>query len=396
MKKFKNTKKIISCLLSAFIIIGVAMTGTPAAASDYKAQIDDLNNKYEDLEKQQNQINTNITEAQNEREEQLAEKKNLETQVVITQDQISVLEEKIAILEGEIAEKQAEIEQTKADIDETYALFVQRLRAMYMSGDSSTMELVFGAASFSEFLTHIEVVGRIAEHDTEVLEYLIDMQKHLEEVEAGLSIDLADLDESKVELESKKVQLNGQVVQVQQEIQDLNALEAQFKADAENLKKQLDQVQEEIDKIYDMIRSEGEYVGGELAWPVPGFSTVTSDFGWRFNDSDYHTGIDIAGYNRSGVGVFNQNIVAANSGTVVMAQNSYVQGYGYGRYVIIDHGGGISTLYGHCNSLSVKVGDKVSRGETIAKVGSTGWSTGPHLHFEVREDGEFVNPWPYL
>ncbi len=396
MLSFKGKKRILSIFMSAVFILSMAFMSTPATANDYKAQIEDLNSKYEQLEEEQKEINQNLADAKNELEETLAEKKYIESQIANTYSQIEVLSEKISILEGEIADKQQEIADTKADIEETYALFVQRLRAMYMTGESTTMGLLLGADSFSEFLTHMEVVGRIAEHDTEILEYLVDMQMFLEETEAGLQNDMAELDQSKLDMEAKQAQLSGQKAQVEDQIQDLNALESQFKSDAAALAAQLEQVQDEIDEIYALIQSEGDYIGGILAWPVPGFATVTSDFGWRFGGSDYHTGIDIAGWNSKGVGVNTQNIVAANSGKVVMVQNSYVQGYGYGKYVIIDHGGGVSTLYGHCSSINVSIGQTVSRGETIAKVGSTGWSTGPHLHFEVRVDGKYTNPWPYL
>ena len=141
----------------------------------------------------------------------------------------------------------------------------------------------------------------------------------------------------------------------------------------------------------DKINSVGEYVGGIFAWPVPGFSYISSDYGWRFNNTNYHTGVDI-----TGSGVYGKNIVAANTGTVAFVQTTYTPNVGYGKYIIIDHGGGITTLYGHTKEIYVKVGQKVSRGQKIAAVGSTGWSTGPHLHFEVRKDKKHTNPWPYL
>ena len=118
--------------------------------------------------------------------------------------------------------------------------------------------------------------------------------------------------------------------------------------------------------------------------------------GWRFGGTDYHTGIDIAGLNSAGQGIYGKPILAAADGTVAFTQTNYVAGRGYGIYLIIDHGGGISTLYGHTSGLAVNVGDTVKRGQTIAYVGSTGWSTGPHLHFEVRVNGSHVTPWSYL
>ena len=151
--------------------------------------------------------------------------------------------------------------------------------------------------------------------------------------------------------------------------------------------KMMAQVQSEINDIYASYESQGEYTGGVMTWPVPGYTGITSYYGWRFNNTDFHTGIDISGSN-----IYGRNIVAAADGVVIKAQETYVQGVGYGRYLIIDHGGNISTLYGHTSQLLVSEGDHVTRGQAIAKVGSTGWSTGPHLHFEVRENGTAVNP----
>ena len=115
-----------------------------------------------------------------------------------------------------------------------------------------------------------------------------------------------------------------------------------------------------------------EYVGGEMKWPLPNYSTISSSYGSRFNGTDFHTGIDITGSNCMGA-----TIVAANTGTVVKANTTFTVGRGYGKYIIIDHGGGKSTLYGHCSELLVSEGQTVSRGQAIAKVGSTGSSTGP-------------------
>ena len=128
-----------------------------------------------------------------------------------------------------------------------------------------------------------------------------------------------------------------------------------------------------------------------MMWPVPGFGTITSYYGWRWNKTDYHTGIDI-----SGGGINGATIVAANSGRVAKVNTSYVPGKGYGIYVMIDHGGGKVSLYGHCSKILVSEGQSIVKGTPIAKVGSTGWSTGPHLHFEVRENGNHANPLAYL
>ena len=256
-----------------------------------------------------------------------------------------------------------------------------------MSGDSSTISLLLGADSFSDFLMKADITARVAENDREIIAGLEANIAELEKLQEENEANKADLNESKGTLDEKKQQLNGQVSQIQGQIEDIDALQKQYEANKAEIDKMMAQVQSEINDIYASYESQGEYTGGVMTWPVPGYTGITSYYGWRFNNTDFHTGIDISGSN-----IYGQNIVAAADGVVIKAQETYVQGVGYGRYLIIDHGGNISTLYGHTSQLLVSEGDHVTRGQAIAKVGSTGWSTGPHLHFEVRENGTAVNP----
>lgn len=148
----------------------------------------------------------------------------------------------------------------------------------------------------------------------------------------------------------------------------------------------------QADNAYTQISlDETPYAGGDMVWPVPGYHIITSPYGWRYNGKDFHTGIDIGGADIHGA-----NIVAANGGTVRFVNLEDTPGAGYGIYLIIDHGGGISTLYAQCSSILVNEGDTVKRGQVIAAVGETGFSTGPHLHFEVRNKAAHKDPLPYI
>ena len=295
--------------------------------------------------------------------------------------------DKITLLDNMIAENNASIANLEEEIDKDYEIFRQRARASYMSGDSSTISLLLGADSFSDFLMKADITARVAENDREIIAGLEANIAELEKLQEENEANKADLNESKGTLDEKKQQLNGQVSQIQGQIEDIDALQKQYEANKAEIDKMMAQVQSEINDIYASYESQGEYTGGAMTWPVPGYTGITSYYGWRFNNTDFHTGIDISGSN-----IYGQNIVAAADGVVIKAQETYVQGVGYGRYLIIDHGGNISTLYGHTSQLLVSEGDHVTRGQAIAKVGSTGWSTGPHLHFEVRENGTAVNP----
>ena len=359
----------------------------PSVSSNDQAQIDDLNNQYEELEEQQKEIQAQINAAKSEKDKYLAEKNQLNGQIDNTQAQINVLTDKITLLDNMIAANNASIAGLEEEIDKDYEIFRQRARASYMSGDSSTIILLLGADSFSDFLMKPDITARVAENDREIIAGLEANIAELEKLQQENEANKADLNDSKGTLDEKKQQLNGQVTQIQGQIEDIDALQKEYQANKAEIDKMMAQVQREINDIYASYESQGEYTGGVMTWPVPGYTGITSYYGWRFNNTDFHTGIDISGSN-----IYGRNIVAAADGVVIKAQQTYVQGVGYGRYLLIDHGGNISTLYGHTSQLLVSEGDHVTRGQAIAKVGSTGWSTGPHLHFEVRENGTAVNP----
>ena len=359
----------------------------PSVSSNDQAPIDDLNNQYEELEEQQKEIQAQINAAKSEKDKYLAEKNQLNGQIDNTQAQINVLTDKITLLDNMIAANNASIAGLEEEIDKDYEIFRQRARASYMSGDSSTISLLLGADSFSDFLMKADITARVAENDREIIAGLEANIAELEKLQQENEANKADLNDSKGTLDEKKQQLNGQVTQIQGQIEDIDALQKEYQANKAEIDKMMAQVQREINDIYASYESQGEYTGGVMTWPVPGYTGITSYYGWRFNNTDFHTGIDISGSN-----IYGRNIVAAADGVVIKAQQTYVQGVGYGRYLLIDHGGNISTLYGHTSQLLVSEGDHVTRGQAIAKVGSTGWSTGPHLHFEVRENGTAVNP----
>ncbi len=384
----------ISLVLSFMLVFSLMSSGLSVAvgASSGSEALKDLNAEYEKLQKEQQAIQKQISQAQSEKAKQLAAKKNLDNQIYLTQQQINVLLEKIKLLEADIAQKEEEIAMLEAAIAENYELYKQRLCAMYKSGNSTMLGVVLGAESFSEFLMRAEMLRRVAVHDQSLLDSLTEDKEHLEAINEALNADKEDLAASKTEVEAKKKQLGGSLNQTVSAIHDIAAMEKQLQQDKAEYQRKMAAIQAEIDEIYRQLTSSGDYIGGILAWPVPGYTNISSEFGLRFGGSDNHTGFDIStGSNSSNI--YGKSIVAANTGTVVFVKHGTT---GYGKYLIIDHGGGFTTLYAHTSSILVSVGDKVSRGQTIAKVGSTGWSTGPHLHFEVRINGVAKNPRNYF
>ena len=294
------------------------------------------------------------------------------------------------MLEQRISEKTREMSAKQKEIDENFSLYQQRLRAMCSLQGTSTLGLVLGVDDFSDMLLRTDVVTAVAQHDTDLINELKEQKAELEAIKKEIEDDKTSVEEDKRETVSKQEELKAQQATAVSRIQDIAAQEQEFLANKAELTKQMQQVQAEISAIIAEINKTSlntKYIGGGMAWPSASLFQVTCPYGSRFGGSDFHTGIDI-----SGGGAYGSPVLAANSGTVKVANTSFTPGYGYGKYVIIDHGGGIQTLYGHMSALSVSVGDVVAQGQKIGEVGSTGWSTGPHIHFEIRVNNKAVNP----
>lgn len=364
-----------------------------AAAEDAanRQKLEELQNQSAELEEQRKQIQSQINSAKNQKEQQVAIKNTLDSKIENTVAQISVLDQKIIVLKEEISLTEEHVEELQQTIAENFQLFLQRVRASYMYGDIQPMSVVLGADNYYDSLVAAKTIESVANHDNELIESLTNDKQEVEEALAQLEVDKKDLEDSVAQLEEEKASLESDLAATEDKIQNISQLEKEFLADLAANQKKSQELQAEMNAIFAQINSTGEYVGGVMMWPVPGFSTISSYYGWRWNNSDFHTGIDI-----TGSGVNGATIVAANSGTVAKVNTSYVPGKGYGIYVIIDHGGGTVSLYGHCSAVLVSEGQTVAKGTPIAKVGSTGWSTGPHLHFEIRENGQHVNPLSYL
>ncbi len=358
--------------------------------SDLQDMLDRLNSKYKKLQEQNNAVQQKINAAASEKQKQVVIKQEIDGQINTTIEQIDTLDERITVLEQRIAEKTREMSAKQKEIDENFSLYQQRLRAMCSLQGTSTLGLMLGVDDFSDMLLRTEVVTAVAQHDTDLINELKEQKAELEAIKKEIEGDKTSVEEDKRETVSKQEELKAQQATAVSRIQDIAAQEQEFLANKAELTKQMQQVQAEISAIIAEINKTSlntKYIGGGMAWPSASLFQVTCPYGSRFGGSDFHTGIDI-----SGGGAYGSPVLAANSGTVKVANTAVTSGWGYGKYVIIDHGGGIQTLYGHMSALSVSVGDVVAQGQKIGEVGSTGWSTGPHIHFEIRVNNKAVNP----
>lgn len=361
-----------------------------AANAQYENQIDDLNDKIAALKDQKNALQQKINSASSELEKKMIERASEQEQVLLMKEEISLLEQKIEALGLKIDDKEAEVAAKQKEIDYNFEQYKKRMRATYMAGQSSTLSMLLGAADFTDLLIRSEFVRATAEHDEQLVQNLRDDRAALEAAQAELEQTQADIETERESVRQAQKEQEALVASLSSVIQGLEEEKLYYQQNKAKIDQEMKQAQAEVERIYELLRPQMEdtFVGGIWAWPLPGHRQITSVYA-AADRSDNHTGTDIAGGQCYGA-----SIVAANDGTVIFSQAGQT---GYGHYVIVDHGGGYSSLYAHMSSISVSVGQKVTRGQTeIGKVGETGWATGPHLHFEVRINGKPTNPMAFI
>lgn len=374
LKRKKHTGRARSPL-TAFIPITMAfilvMTVTAGPAFAKEDSLSDLDKKIK------------------KKQEQLKEGKKQEKEMM---ESLVDLEQTIDELDGEIVSAEADLDQLTEDLEKAQKKvnrqnrdLSKRLRTMYKNGSVGFLDVLLNSGSFSGFLTNLDMIQRILKSDEDVLsdlkkshKLIAKKKKEVEDLQAELSYARDTASTQKAEVAQAKKELTAANRQTADDIGDLEAereaLEAELAARSAS---------------GDISNSKSsKYTGGVFLWPLPSSTNVTSEYGWRdcpFHGREFHAAIDIGANSGS-------DIVASADGKVVSAGWNG----GFGNSVLIDHGGGLTTQYNHCSSVNVSEGQKVSKGQTIAFVGSTGFSTGPHLDYRVYKDGSVDNPWNYL
>lgn len=370
----------------------------------YATNINDLKNKEKEIQNNSNEIQNQIDETE-------AEKTQVMKDVEVMDAEINKLTDELATINTELEDTNATLDATEielADAEATrerqYEVLKERLVFMYENGDTGYLDVILAAEDFSDFLNRAEYMNIIAEYDKNML-------TNLENTEALVTQKLDEISTKKMEIEVLLAQeerrmdaLEDTLANKKDYIEKLETDQAGYEQQLAEWDRAEKEVQALIKKAEDDAKRAAEvakksrtaaatknyYTGGKFLCPIQSSYRISDTFKIRevhpiTGKREMHTGIDMACPTGT-------NIAAAESGVVIF---SGVKG-GYGNCVILDHGGGYTTLYGHCSKLLVSVGEEVARGETIARVGSTGLSTGPHLHFEVRVNGSAVNPDGYL
>lgn len=385
----KNKKFLVNvfCVLMVCVMCTGLMhpiVASAGAREDYAAAQEKLD-----------EINQTLSGIKDKKKRQQKELQTAKTQADLVKKQIEILNGDIKTANENLLAKQEELLQKKEDIAATDALFKERLKAMYIMRSGGTLATILAVDSYSQLLTATDTLQRISIADTQLLKDLDEQKKVIEQEEAAIQQGLNELVEKQGTLEDKKNEFAALLKTLNSNLSDTEAQEAAAKETQREVYAEYLAAKEAVEKEF---QSSGNntFVGGEWIWPVPSNGYISSGYGDRtlYGVYDWHTGIDIStGWVEGWPAIDRKPIVASNSGIVTKAHYGTT---GYGYYVIIDHGGNNFTLYGHCSSLAVKVGDYVSQGQTIAYVGSTGNSTGPHLHFEIRLNGSCVDPAPYI
>lgn len=347
------TKKVLICLLitAMVTVLGTYSLSYADSKADKQQELNEINDQKEEVESSMEELVSSIESQQAEVDE-----------IQASMDQ----------KQKEIDQAEADIEKTIEEMEERQDGLDKRLRTMYKNGSVGYLDVLLGSNSLSEFLSNLEMIQRIYKNDQDILKTLEEEQAELEEKQAALKTQQEELSVQKASAEEKKSALQADKDALQAKLDELNA--------------EADRISSEIAALQD---SDKVYTGGTFLWPTT-TTLITSPFGFRVHPVTGiytgHTGVDIGGS-------YGSPVYAAADGTVIVASNSYG---GYGVAIVIDHGSSISTLYGHLDHLNVTVGQTVSKGDVIAASGNSGVSTGPHLHFEVRVGGSYVNPMQYF
>lgn len=442
-----NKLKRILCAMLCVCMISIPMAiPTVVSAED---SISDLEQQLQQLEQENQKYQKILDDTKSDIAEKEEYKSALVSKVQVLDEKIAVTREKISSLNDDIKEKQDAYDKGLSEVEDQFDTLANRLRILYMSGNATDLEIIFGAKDFSDLIDKMELVKSLANSDKELISEIQTKLDELSTQKESLEADKKDLETQQSSLKSDQDEFNKLISDNDEILKNLYASNSKAQSSLESAALKSDEIESKINEYYAAQKAAAEQAaraaqssssssggssgssssgssssgssssgsgssssgsssvivpsGSGFAWPTPGFVSLSSEW---FEDREVynHGGIDIAG-----AGIMGTPVVAAADGTVIATNSSCTHnwgksyscgcGGGYGNYVMISHAGGKMTVYGHLTSLTVSTGQTVSRGQVIGYVGSTGNSTGPHLHYECRLNGVRYNPmseYPYM
>ncbi len=405
MKRKRGVRFIGLMMVMSLLAARVPLFVRGASLTNDKIRQDEESKKAAEEEK--NALKSNLTDVKSLLASLESSKNDLENYIQQLDSDLNEINTKISNLNSLITDKEFEIATTERELEEArsvenaqYELMKKRVKFMYERGGTSKIEMLLSSKSFVDFLNKAEFINRISAYDRQMLDSYVDAKDQVAEKEQMLISQKMDLEDVKAAVQNEQDALETLMADKEQEISvfegDISNKEAAI-AEYEAMIAEQDQIIKDLEAAIleekKRLLAENKkaivYDGGEFAWPAPEYTRISDDYGSRIHPilktQQFHNGVDMAAPNGS-------PILAAYDGEVIAASYSPTMG----NYIMIDHGDGLITIYMHASSVSVSSGTMVARGEQIGCVGSTGRSTGPHLHFSVRENGSYVSPWKYL
>ena len=388
------TKRALAAGLMTALLVGALLPGGGPVQHAQAASTSQLKSRLAELKSARAEANAAVEALEGESEKYSEKIAALDYQIQSTRAELNATQKIIDSLTRDIADKQDELDETIAQLDEKQELFETRIRVMYENGDTTYLEVLLSSEDFSDMLTNMEIVSQIMDYDKRIVEEYKALKAQIETRKAALESDRKDkqdyaddLEQAYEEIEAQKKEYKALKAKVDSDL-------ALKKAEAERMLREQDEINDEIAALSRQETAAsggggGKVYSGSLVWPCPSYSRISSQYGYRTHPISgtrkLHKGLDIAASSGNPV-------IAAASGTVV---KSYFSS-SYGNYVVISHGGGLMTAYAHMTRRLVSAGQTVAAGQQVGTVGSTGNSTGPHLHFEVYVGGSTTNPMNYF
>lgn len=378
-------KKILISLILFSLCFNVTMFSFATSVTDLQNQKNEKADEKEELEDKKEEVTAQKNEA-------LSKINELSSQISDSQNKLDELNTKVQELEASIKTKEKELQEAEEKQKEQEETLEKRLIAQYKTGKVDYWSILLNPDGFLNFFANLHNIEKIAKIDSELIETIKTEKENIERQKEELTSQKSEVKAAKAEAEKENVVLKNAKAVKNSEVAKLSEAEKTLQEQIDQHDKEMADLQAQIKKLQEANQNNSSftYTGGQLGWPVPSSHSISSYYGYRihpiYHVNKLHTGIDIGGAD------WGAPFVAAEDGIVIKAGNNG----GYGLCVVIDHGKGISTLYGHGSAIYVSAGQTVKKGQTVLGIGSSGISTGKHAHFEVRVNGTPVNPLPYL
>ncbi len=375
-------RKVYKILLCSILICATSFVS-------YAVDLNELQEQKDNIQSQIDESNNQLIDVNNELTDNLKQIQKLDESILSTQNSLDELNSKITQKENEISKIEKKLEKITQKYNSQKELLDERLVAMYETENTNYLDVVLGSKSVSDFISSYYLISELTSYDMDLLELVEDQRKQIEEQNLKLSTQKSTLEQEKTTQQKTQIALSNTKILRQNYIEKLSQEEQELQAKIDEYNNQINTVETEIKKLASIVTFGEDYKGGPMQWPINGHYTITSNYGMRTHPITgvykLHTGVDISA-------TIGDDFTAMADGIVVKAEYNSA----YGNMVIIDHGGGVQTLYAHGSQIIAQLGQEVKAGDVVLKVGSTGYSTGPHAHFEVRVNGTPVNPLDYV